>query len=190
MSPNIMNPSNIMPPNMPNPPAIPLRDYHLPDPTSIWPIAIGWWILAALLIAGIIVAVVSWLHYRRRTAYRREALKVLEALPLDQHFIAQANTLLKQVSLSAAQHTSHQTSQTNSQNSTSSAGLTGSQWKIFLLNQKGLTESQAQLLVEAAYCDPDDQDLTPATLKELQQSCRQWIKQYTPQNTNTGGAPC
>lgn len=44
---------------------LPLRDIHLPEAVSAWPPAIGWWLLAALLIAGI--ATLAW-HIKRKPA--------------------------------------------------------------------------------------------------------------------------
>jgi hypothetical protein len=50
-----------------------LRDIHSPDPIGWWPPAPGWWLLAALLLAGLALA--GWLLYRqyRRNGYRRAA---------------------------------------------------------------------------------------------------------------------
>lgn len=41
-----------------------LRDIHTPDPISWWPLAPGWWILAGLIILGLIV-LVRWLIKRK-----------------------------------------------------------------------------------------------------------------------------
>ncbi|MDG1818447.1 MAG: DUF4381 domain-containing protein [Porticoccaceae bacterium] len=57
-----------------------LRDIHLPEPISWWPLAPGWWIL---ILTG--CALLAWLVrflYRRHNArlYRRQAQKQLQAL--------------------------------------------------------------------------------------------------------------
>lgn len=55
-----------------------LRDIHLPPPVPFWPLAPGWWALAAvLLLTGVTVAV--WRRRRRRST-RRAALGELEEL--------------------------------------------------------------------------------------------------------------
>jgi len=56
-----------------------LRDIHMPDPQGWWPPAPGWWLLGALLLAGLFCAL--WLLYRQhqRQAYRRAARAELEA---------------------------------------------------------------------------------------------------------------
>lgn len=42
-----------------------LNDIILPDPVGWWPLAIGWWLLIALVIV-LVLAVVATLHWRRR----------------------------------------------------------------------------------------------------------------------------
>jgi hypothetical protein len=55
-----------------------LRDIHLPDAISWWPLAPGWWALAALLLIGIIC--VAGLEIRRRRSLKYKALKELDQL--------------------------------------------------------------------------------------------------------------
>jgi hypothetical protein len=50
-----------------------LRDLHEPEPVSTWPPAPGWWLLALLILAGLILLTVKALKYNRKRAYRREA---------------------------------------------------------------------------------------------------------------------
>ncbi|MGB5739133.1 MAG: DUF4381 domain-containing protein [Woeseia sp.] len=63
-----------------NPAEIPLRDLHLPDPVSWWPLAPGWWLLLAIALAGLL-----WLASRayrdwQRGRARRLALRELDRL--------------------------------------------------------------------------------------------------------------
>lgn len=57
--------------------ALPLRDLHLPDPVGWWPPAPGWWLVLALLAAGL--AWLAWRWYRawQFEAPRRHALREL-----------------------------------------------------------------------------------------------------------------
>ena len=55
-----------------------LRDIHLPAPVSFWPLAPGWWALAALLLMGSVATVTAW--RRHRSSARRHALRELAAL--------------------------------------------------------------------------------------------------------------
>jgi len=55
-----------------------LRDIHLPEPVSFWPLAPGWWVLAGLVVLSAVGAYV--LVRRRRRGLRRAALDELELL--------------------------------------------------------------------------------------------------------------
>jgi len=58
-----------------------LRDIHLPEAVSIWPLAPGWW---ALLFAVLALALLSYLAVRwRRRSIKRAALRELDALQRD-----------------------------------------------------------------------------------------------------------
>ena len=56
-----------------------LRDIHVP-PVSWWPPAIGWWLLAVLVLVAMVVSVWLALRYRRRLHPRRAARRELEML--------------------------------------------------------------------------------------------------------------
>ena len=63
-----------------DPNQLPLRDLHLPDPVSWWPLALGWWLVIAVLFFGI-----GWLLLRawrqwRFNAPRRYALQAVAAV--------------------------------------------------------------------------------------------------------------
>lgn len=80
-----------------------LRDIHLPEPVSWWPLAPGWWIL---IIAGCLLS--GWLirlWYRRYTAklYRRQALVRLYQLESAEspQQLRDLFELLKQTAISA-----------------------------------------------------------------------------------------
>ena len=55
-----------------------LRDIHLPAPVSFWPLAPGWWALAALSSMAVVAGVTAWRRHRR--SVRRHALRELAAL--------------------------------------------------------------------------------------------------------------
>jgi hypothetical protein len=55
-----------------------LRDIHLPAPVSFWPLAPGWWALAAIV--AMAAATVAWAWRRHRRSVRRLALRELAVL--------------------------------------------------------------------------------------------------------------
>ena len=97
-----MNPQG----RLPQDPLAQLRDIHLPQAVSWWPLAPGWWLLMLLLLAGLaIVARCLWLR-RQRNAYRRSGEQELEQLFASwqnsketRAFLQQLNALLKRVAL-------------------------------------------------------------------------------------------
>jgi type II secretory pathway pseudopilin PulG len=85
-----------------------LKDIHLPPPISAWPPAPGWWLLAALLVIALVAGIALWRRHRRRTAYRRAALRALDQLRNewqpqrnDAQSLRAINQLLKRTALAA-----------------------------------------------------------------------------------------
>ena len=81
-----------------------LRDIHLPEAISLWPLAPGWWVLAATLFAA--VAFAFFERRRRRGSVRRAALDELEALAAEARgglatsdLAGRLQTLLRRVAL-------------------------------------------------------------------------------------------
>lgn len=58
-----------------------LRDIHMPEPISWWPLAYGWWVIIGLVVALIVGMVVARELRRRTTRYR--ALQELARLSAD-----------------------------------------------------------------------------------------------------------
>ena len=62
-----------------DPAEIPLRDIHLPDPISWWPLAPGWWLLLAAVLAIIVTMFFAWRFFAQRQYRRAEkALSTIE----------------------------------------------------------------------------------------------------------------
>jgi len=74
-----------------------LKDIHLPDPVSMWPLAWPWW----MLLLAIFIAVGLTLYLRKKNTWRRQALSKLKVISSENQLqcIQQCNRLLKQVSL-------------------------------------------------------------------------------------------
>ncbi len=78
--------------------ALPLKDLHLPEPIGWWPLAPGWWILIALLVAGLIVLAWRWYRAWRFNAPSRHALRELKRYEAEYLEHRDPVTLGKQVS--------------------------------------------------------------------------------------------
>lgn len=57
-----------------------LRDIHLPPEPSWWPPALGWWVLAGLLLLAGLTAIWQWRKHRRALHQHRQALLELDRL--------------------------------------------------------------------------------------------------------------
>jgi hypothetical protein len=81
-----------------DPEQIPLRDLHLPEVIGLWPLAPGWWVLIALVAAGIGFLLYRQLQKWRWNAARRLALNELRRLQTAFQNGADALTLGKELS--------------------------------------------------------------------------------------------
>lgn len=134
-----------------------LRDIHLPDAVSWWPLAWPWWVMLVLLLAIIVLTV----YWRKKQAWRRIALKQFNQLiELNDHDFARAsNRLLKQVALNKL--------------GKESAGYSGIKWlqyldqqvktPLFLPNLEGFSQW---------IDDPNSQ----VNRNALEHACSTWIR--------------
>lgn len=52
-----------------------LHDIHLPEQVHNYPVAIGWWILASLLLIALIIAVIAFRKYLKKHKAQKQAIK-------------------------------------------------------------------------------------------------------------------
>lgn len=64
----------------PNNPLEALRPLHLPEADFAWPLALGWWVLIAILLAGLCGLIWWSLQRYRMNAVRRSALRRLKQI--------------------------------------------------------------------------------------------------------------
>ena len=144
-----------------------LRDIHAAPPPAFWPPAPGWWALAAVLLAALVVLAV-W-SFRRYRAYRqkRRILGELEQLSSrytkdnNVGFVTELSTLLRRVALRRYARTRV-------------ASLTGPDWLRFLDDTGGEGEFQQGVgrILEAGPYQPRTSEV-PA--EELLALVRLWI---------------
>ena len=81
-----------------DPTELPLRDLHLPDPIGWWPLAPGWWLVIALVVAGLGWLLLRAWRKRQFHAPRRYAIRELAAVEAEYLAGRDPVTLGKQVS--------------------------------------------------------------------------------------------
>lgn len=150
-----------------------LKDVHLPEAISWWPMAMAWWVLL-ILVFGLLCAG-GWYLFRkhRRNKYRKSALHELnvsfEQWQTDSNnaaYLQRSNALLKRVLL----HLETQSPQGS--DTGSSAGLSGVSWAIRLNSvvKRPLSDSAINALVDQSYkADPQ------ADIEAVQVELRQWL---------------
>ncbi len=146
-----------------------LRDIHAAPAVPWWPPALGWWVLALLLIA-----VLVWLGYRLVLRYqlhqrRRQMLAWIEHLDstIDpqrdpQSYLSVLNRIFKLVALRAFPEAK-------------CAAMTGEEWSEFLYTKIKSRQLASELSVMAQGPYDPAVDFDPATLSSLAQH---WIRQY------------
>lgn len=145
-----------------------LRDIHLPDLPSVWPLAWGWWALAgsAVLCAVVVKMIFIW---RRKSAKRyalSEADRLVKQYADKPHaLVSETSLLLKRIALLRFPKEG-------------TAGLYGKQWRGFLerTSKKPLFNGKAGEMIEnAMYIPPErfyERDVTP-----LIDAAKEWIRE-------------
>ena len=105
---------------------LPLRDIHLPDPISWWPLAFGWWLAFGVVFLLILLAVVI-IKRRLKPTLKKQAATALDIIEKEFYetedgaqCLSELSVLLRRAILS--------------QHPLKSAGLTGKAW-LELLDQ-------------------------------------------------------
>jgi len=144
-----------------------LRDIHLPDAISWWPLAIGWWLLLIIVPLSIYAA---WWLFKRLT--RKTALSSAKTLLLEIKASSDANDLqkLQQISNWLRRVTISITPREQS------AGLTGQAWLEYLdrsVDGQPFSQGLGQCLAEAPFRKTAPEDLDLDALISL---CELWLK--------------
>ena len=124
---------------------LPLRDVHLPEAISGWPLAIGWWITLALIPILLWISYKVYKHLTRKTAVKtaKQLLLVLkqDRTKTEAQVLAEVSALLRRVAMSVAPREE-------------CAGLTGHAWLEYLdksLDDKPFTRGLGQCLGDVIY---------------------------------------
>lgn len=132
-----------------DPSQLPLRDIHLPGDVAWWPLAFGWWLLAATVVVLAVVAGFAIWRRRRHRVARRALHEIMAALNTgaDPARCAQrASIVLRRFAM------------TMNRNSFEVAGLTGKAWLDYLVRfgrSAELEETDGAELLDLPYVDPE-----------------------------------
>lgn len=157
-----------------------LQDIHLPAAADIWPLAIGWWILLAL-----IVFIVGWLVIKllHRAKVKKQQAKILAKFTVlekklranpNNAIIAELNTLLRQLAITYYPRAEI-------------ASLTGADWLEFLDksgNTHDFSRGAGRILIEAPYKKDNlkDKQIENLNINELLPLIRSWTKKIVRGN--------
>jgi hypothetical protein len=154
---------------------LPLRDIHLPGAVGWWPPAPGWWLLAALVLAGLAVYAVHYYRGRHKRVALRALTRVRAALEQGAEPVAclqNVSTILRRFAM-----TSVAASRANeSAAALDVPGLIGERWLQYLDGRWERTDFTAGLgrqLLAAPYTRPNRIERTAAL--ELTGLCAQWL---------------
>jgi len=73
-------PSSQTVPSMPQANALELKDIHVPEQISNFPVAYGWWLLAAFLILIVVISIIKIRKASKRNQVKKQALTQLNLL--------------------------------------------------------------------------------------------------------------
>lgn len=152
----------------PNALNLPLRDIHLPNSISWWPLALGWWLLIALVIVLIILSAVVIKKLLKQTL-KKQAIRHLKHI--EESFqssedgskcVSDLSVLMRRVVLSQ-------------KGFEKSAGVIGEAWLKLLdrsLKVPEFSQGVGQLLVNGPY----QSQVEPNEVSELIRLCRKWVQ--------------
>jgi len=152
-----------------------LRDIHLPEAVSWWPLAPGWWALVVVVLAS--VACLLGFEIRRRRSLKYHALKELDRLRKTQalqstvpELASELCVLVRRIMLSQV-------------NGRQYANTHGEAWgRCLAAEPNGMPEEIAQFIATAPYAcqkaanDPGD-DFAP-NADALVTATEQWIRRH------------
>ena len=122
-----------------------LRDAQMPSAPSLWPPAVGWWIIAILILVGIIYLLWYAMPWLRSLRYRRMAINTLQKMrddtKEDAYMLAQINIILRRLAQAAYPDQRPAT-------------LTDKAWLVFLdqcANMRGFSQGDGKVLAHEPY---------------------------------------
>ncbi len=146
-----------MPDNLPE-----LRDIHLPEGVSLWPIGYGWWIIL-ITISTTLILLKTW-NYLRRKSKKLYALRQLKksAGKNSVKTAAAISEILRRICMYKYPQ---------------AVSLSGDEWIKFLTKQGkfNLEDNVKEILLNAPYMPDDSSDFDSNDMAKLYEFCKSWI---------------
>lgn len=144
-----------------------LKELPLPDGPPWWPVAPGWYVVAALILLLLIWALLRWRRSYSRNQYRRDAIARLAKLSTTNEDLAHIPVILKKTALSAFPRSDV-------------AGLRGQPW-IDWLNESGrkdrFTDDDARLFDQLLYTS-GEHSIADDVASSLIQRSKAWARSH------------
>ncbi len=123
-----------------------LKDIHLPNEVSWWPLAIGWWLAALLVLLALVSTIVLLVKVRKKRRRINQGLEPFEQLASDQSLSSQdwlneLSKLLRRIAI-------------NVHGRNDIAGLVGNDWLSYLDNSgstDAFSNGAGRVLAEQPY---------------------------------------
>jgi hypothetical protein len=150
---------------------LPLRDIHLPAEIGWWPPAPGWWLIAGVIVAGLLLVVWRYrLQYRERAALRglKAVARALAEGGAPTVCVQRISMILRRFAMSVA-------------GQAPVAGLTGDAWLRFLDSRWPRDEFAAgsgRVLIFSPYAPPER--VSAADVSALNALCIDWVRAQRP----------
>ncbi len=149
-----------------------LRDIHLPQAVSLWPLAPGWWLL--LILCSLAIGFLVWRALKRKRAKRYRTLAEAELEASYQNFQRSKNT---SAYIRSSQEILRRTALYRyADRRASIAPLHGSEWIRFLdscINKQLFSSTFGEALNDAHY-----QRATAIEAAELHRSALYWLRHH------------
>lgn len=156
-----------------------LRDIHLPEAISWWPLAPGWWITTAILLALLLTGFFIWKRHRRANAYRRQAICELSELHRDwlnngdsHEFLLNTQLLMRRTAVYA--YPNHNI-----------AALNGEHWSNWLSSALLTSSANSKLeydftaLGTELYRSPEFATKSETDISRLFSQCQIWLRKHS-----------
>ena len=139
-----------------------LRDIHLPEGVSLFPIAYGWWLVLAAII--LIILIMQFVLYMHRYSKSRYAIKLLHNISMLNVVYAaeQMSEILRRICIFKYKD---------------ATTLMGKDWLLFLNNhsKEKLNGRPAELLINAPYIQQNSKTYSIEDAEQLREFCKKWI---------------